>query len=114
LYKKGFITPGGRVKQNELYHEFTQFYGSSFLSLLESDIDNGNEFNWLRVITRDFSRAVHPIRHLMFIHFLQEDIKMFFDNMENDFYPFGVGPWPCLNKTSVHYKKDVVTEFLVS
>ncbi|NMM62210.1 transposase [Clostridium sp. P21] len=114
LYEKGLTTPSKRIKQNELYEEFIAFYGEQFLELMESSIDNYNEYNWLRVVTRDLSRTVHPIRHLLLINFLVNDINEFFKGINKEFNPFGAGPWPCLNKVADHYKMDVVTDLKIT
>ena len=92
LTQKGFINISGRVKQNELYEAFMSFYDKRVLQFLESDIDNDYEYNWLRVITRNSKRTVHPIRHLLFINFLGLTVEEFFESNEEDFNPFGKGP----------------------
>ncbi|WP_411911132.1 TnsD family Tn7-like transposition protein [Clostridium estertheticum] len=66
------------MKQSELCQEFTSFYGAEFLKVMDSSIDNDNEYNWLRVITRDLKRTVHTVRHLLLIYFLTGDIAGFF------------------------------------
>ncbi len=108
LYERGLTTSSGRVKQRELYEEFINFYGKEFLELMESSIDIEDEFNWLKVATRDEERTVHPIRHLLLINFLQGDISKFFKYINYQYNPFGKAPWPCLNRVADHYKKKVV------
>lgn len=114
LYERELRTPSGRIKQRELYEEFTHFYPKEFLSLLESSVDYDNEFNWLKVITRNEARAVHPIRHLLLINFLEGDISKFFKAEKCEYKPFGKGPWPCLNIASEHYKKEVITSLKIT
>ncbi|URZ04698.1 TnsD family Tn7-like transposition protein [Clostridium felsineum] len=114
LYDRGLITPSGKVKQRELYEEFTHFYSSDVLSLLQSSVDYDNEYNWLKVITRNEARAVHPIRHLLLINFLEGDISKFFKGEKYEYKPFGKGPWPCLNIVSEHYKKEVITSLEIT
>lgn len=114
LYKRGLTTSAMRVKQRELYEEFIGFYGEEFLEIMESSIDNDDEYNWLRVITRDLSRAVHPIRHLLLINFLMGNIEEFFEDINKKFNPFGEGPWPCLNKIANHYRMNVVKNLKIT
>ncbi|MGG7162972.1 TnsD family Tn7-like transposition protein [Clostridium ihumii] len=78
LYQKGLARATGSIKQKELYDEFINYYGTEFLRELESNIDFNNEYNWLKVITRNSKRSTHPIRHLLLIGFLCEDIEDFF------------------------------------
>ncbi len=108
LAKRGLVSTNGNVRQQELYTEFIAFYHKEVLELLESSIDNDDEYNWLRVVTRDLKRTVHPIRHLLFINFLIGDIEDFFKQLKKDYNPFGKGPWPCLNKVAAHYGQAVI------
>ncbi len=114
LYEKELSTSSGRVKQRELYEEFTSFYSKQFLELMESTIDFDDECNWLKVVTRNDKRVVHPIRQLMLINFLQEDISQFFKTINNKYNPFGKGPWPCLNRAAGHYRQKVVKELKIT
>lgn len=82
LYERGLSISYKTTKQNVLYNEFIKYYGEDFLQLLESRIDNENEYNWLRVITRNSNRTVHPIRHILLINFLTGDIKKFFNQIQ--------------------------------
>ncbi len=114
LNEKGLTTSGNRIKQRELYEEFINFYGEEFLKVMESSIDNDDEYNWLRVITRDLKRTVHPVRHLLLINFLSGNINKFFHDSSDNYSPFGKGPWPCLNKVENHYKKDVINNLKIT
>jgi hypothetical protein len=114
LYERGLTSINGSVKQQNLYEEFVSFYGKDILALLGSSIDNNNEYNWLRVITRNLKRTVHPIRHILFINYLIGDIDVFFSEIREKYNPFGIGPWPCLNKISKHYKKDLIAELKIA
>lgn len=110
LVQKGLVNISGRIKQNELYEAFKSFYDKKVLRLLESDIDNDYEYNWLRVITRNSKRTVHPIRHLLFMNFLGVNVEEFFASDVADYKPFGEGPWPCLNPVADHYKQDIIAD----
>ncbi|EJP6472072.1 TnsD family transposase [Clostridium botulinum] len=114
LYEKGLTTSSKRVKQRELYEKFISFYSKNFLEEIESRINNDDEYNWLRVITRNLKRTVHPIRHLLLINFLEDDIEKFFKDINKQFNPFGKGPWPCLNSAADHYKQNVVTDLKIT
>lgn len=114
LYEKGLTTASKRIKQQQLYDEFIGFYGKEFLETIQCQIDNYNEYNWLRVITRDLSRTVHPLRHILLINFLSEGMENFFRDIKIDFNPFGKGPWPCLNRASDHYRKKVIKDVIIT
>ena len=108
LAKRGLTSTNGGVKQQDLYTEFIGFYHKEILVLLESIIDNDDEYNWLRVVTRDLKRTVHPVRHLLLMNFLVGDTEKFFGEIKEQYNPFGKGPWPCLNKVADHYRQEVI------
>lgn len=109
LYEKDLATNRLRVKQDELHEMVVGYYGTELLDILESGIDKNDEYNWLRVVTRGVARTVHPLRHILLILFLTDDMDTFFKGIHKKYNPFGKGPWPCLNKASNHYRQDVVT-----
>ncbi|OOM79133.1 TnsD family Tn7-like transposition protein [Clostridium sp. BL-8] len=82
LYKKGFLKGNNTVNQRKLYEAFISYYGKAFLKQLASEIDYHNEYNWLKVLSRKSKRASHPLRHLLFINFLCENINDFFKNID--------------------------------
>ncbi|KEI94811.1 TnsD family Tn7-like transposition protein [Clostridium botulinum] len=114
LYEKGLTTSSKRVKQRELYKEFISFYSKDFLAKIESSVNNDDEYNWLRVITRNLKRTAHPMRHLLLINFLEDDVEKFFKDINKQFNPFGKEPWPCLNSAADHYKQNVVTDLKIT
>ncbi|MEG0308346.1 MAG: TnsD family transposase [Clostridium sp.] len=114
LYERGLTTASKRIKQQQLYDEFTGFYGNKFLETIQSGIANYDEYNWLKVITRNLSRTVHPLRHILLINFLSEDIESFFNGIKIEFNPFGEGPWPCLNRASDHYRQMVIEDVIIT
>ncbi|WP_242654507.1 TnsD family Tn7-like transposition protein [Clostridium butyricum] len=82
LYQKGLLKGNKTIDQRNLYEKFICCYGKEFLKQLDSEIDYGNEYNWLKVISRKSKRFSHPLRHLLFINFLCEDIEEFFHNID--------------------------------
>lgn len=114
LYERGLTTSSKRIKQRELYEEFVSFYGKALLKTMDSSIDNDYEYNWLRTITRNTERTVHPVRHLLLINFLGINVSDFFKDIDKNYKPFGEGPWPCLNKVAIHYKESVVKDLKIT
>nr|WP_250638100.1 TnsD family Tn7-like transposition protein [Bacillus safensis] len=88
-------------------------FPKGFLVKYESTIDVEDEYNWLKVITRNLKRHVNPFRHLLMLYFLEQDVDSFLQ-VEADTGPFGSGPWPCLNKAANHYKEFVIPEVNVT
>jgi hypothetical protein len=114
LYEKELATNRLRVKQDELHDRVVGHYGTELLEILESGLKRNDEYNWLRVVTRNVTRTVHPLRHILLILFLTSDMDTFFKGIRKAYKPFGKGPWPCLNKASDHYQQDVVTQLIVT
>lgn len=101
------VTPFNRIRHKELYEKFKQRLPVDFLAQYESVVDIADEYNWLKVLTRNMKRHVHPFRHLLMLYFLEQDIDDFID-LKTDIGPFGEGPFPCLNRAAAHYQKLVI------
>lgn len=114
LNNKGYLTVNLRVNQKRLYRDFVEFYGEQILNILESNPNYSNESNWLKCITRKPKKVIHPIRHILFINFLCNDIFTFFETNLDRKLPFGDGPWLCLNPVADHYKKLVIKDLNIT
>ncbi|MEX3748290.1 MULTISPECIES: TnsD family Tn7-like transposition protein [Lysinibacillus] len=109
LRERNLITASNRVRQKELYQAVQSHFPTGFLQQYESKLTETDEYNWLKVLTRNAKRHVHPLRHLFLLHFLQQDINGF-KNLATDQGAFGTGPFPCLNKAASHYKQFIIQD----
>ncbi|MBS4192851.1 TnsD family transposase [Bacillus sp. FJAT-49705] len=107
------VTSSNRIRQKELYKKFKQRLPVDLLAQYESEVYVADEYNWLKVLTRNMKRHVHPFRHLFMLHFLEQDIDDFID-LKADIGPFGEGPFPCLNRAASHYQKLVIPSVAVT
>lgn len=111
LKQREFLTTSGRIKQREVYEAFKTFYSEELLNILESNVDFDNEYNWLKVALRKGKRVIHPIRNILLILFLCQDVKTFFEGeqlkVRGNLY------YPCLNPVCKNYRKLVVTKHTV-
>ncbi|MGG4546411.1 TnsD family transposase [Rossellomorea marisflavi] len=107
LRELNLVTSSNRVRQKELYEMVQKKIPTDFLVQYESVVDDAYEYNWLKVLTRNMKRNVHPFRHLLMLYFLEQDIDDFID-LKTDIGPFGEGPFPCLNRAASHYQKLVI------
>ncbi|HGH0916052.1 TPA: TnsD family transposase [Bacillus cereus] len=107
LFELNLITVSNRVRQKELYQAFKNKFPKGFLEKYESTLNIADEYNWLKVITRNTKRHVHPFRHLLILYFLEQDVNDFVNQKVNG-SPFSMGPWPCLNKAATHYRESVI------
>jgi hypothetical protein len=111
LLKRGYAYYNGRIKGNKLYEAFNQHFSldtyssvsSSSLDTLGCQIKSPRYAWYLNLLGTTPAKVInHPIRHLLLMNFLGVTAKDFFDSFV-EYKPFGVGPYPCLNKASEHY-----------
>ncbi|TKI46653.1 TnsD family Tn7-like transposition protein [Lysinibacillus tabacifolii] len=113
LREHNLITASDRVRQHELYQAFKTTFSSTFLKCYQSELSEEDEYNWLKVLTRNMKRHVHPFRHLLFLYFLKhviEDLVV----LTKDKGAFGKGPFPCLNKAASHYRQLIIQKVVVT
>ena len=127
LKQRGFLRKSGTIKQQLLLDEFTKFYGLKFFEKMGlGPADMTYIFKYIGHI----KRAIHPIKHILFIIFLSGSVESFFDNKEKvrelqiedgrkrkkqsvkQYHPAPLdsGPWACLNPVADHYKQFVVND----
>lgn len=111
---KGFMSPGGRLDCIRLGNEFVGFYGEGLLTDLHCRLDPYANTNWLLTLARKPRQASHPICHLLLIRFLGLTPDEFLNHEPRIAYPFGNGPWPCLNPAAPHYRRAVIGTCLIS
>lgn len=109
LRERNLITASNHVRQKELHSAVASYFPTGFLRQYESELNEYDEYNWLKVLTRNSKRHVHPLRHLFLLYFLQQNI-LEFTQLTTDQGAFGAGPFPCLNKAASHYKQFVIQD----
>mgnify|MGYP003407736141 CR=1 FL=1 len=109
LRERNLITASNHVRQKELHSAVASYFPKGFLQRYESELNEYDEYNWLKVLTRNSKRHVHPLRHLFLLYFLQQNIPDF-AQLTTDQGTFGAGPFPCLNKAASHYKQFVIQD----
>ncbi len=80
LRDKGFTSKGGSIYMKELQREFLDYYSHDYLKLMQSDFDINREGNWVRLFVRNNNKIRSPLRHLLFIQFLDIDINEMFES----------------------------------
>jgi hypothetical protein len=119
LAENGF-TINRKVRLQKLCKAFFSHYSPDLLALLQCNQNEAYKRDWLRSLVYGLksNRAFSPIRHLLLIQFLGYTAESFFAlasqrtelNAPIKDAPFGLGPWPCLNPASDHYKERLVTQ----
>ncbi|MEI4827976.1 TnsD family Tn7-like transposition protein [Bacillus sp. FJAT-53711] len=109
LRRKGYIS-GNAVSSELLYRDFKEFYGEDTLHFLKADFDETKRSNWLYIITKKIQQTFHPLKHVLLILFLDENIDTFYKYSNTPINPFGNPPYVCLNPFSSHYLQPVIQE----
>lgn len=109
LRAKGLATWSDRLRRNSLISEFLDFYSRKFLKSVHCTIGGPDRNNWLiRMFYSSRIRMVHPLQHLLLIHWLGYSVSEFLETkMES--LPFGSGPWPCLNRATDHFQRVIIS-----
>jgi hypothetical protein len=113
LMNRGFASTMGKVRQRDLIRSFRQFYGEQFLEHFNCAVHEDVQDNWLMKLVRKLKGAAHPIRHILFMFFMDQTPKQFFED-NRSYHPFGNGPWICLNAASSHYRQHTIKKCLLT
>ncbi|MED4912117.1 TnsD family Tn7-like transposition protein [Brevibacillus centrosporus] len=109
LAEQGYVTAGEHIRQQKLEEQIVRFYSPELLELLESNLTD-RDYSWLALSTRKVRWAIHPLRQLLLIRYLYGSFGDFLNCSKDYDGPFGIGPWPCLNKAAEHYEELVLTQ----
>ena len=104
LIRKGLATPLGSVKVRELRAKFTEHFGEDFLKELHCALPEEHMYTWILALVRKPRKATHPLRHLLFMNFLDCDPETILSKRYKVQKPFGTPPYPCLNPVCPHYR----------
>lgn len=110
LKEDNLATFNGRVKQKQLNQAFQSFYSPELLNILNCNISNDSETNWIQQIVRKNRNSFHPLHHALMMRYLFGSVEAFF-NSNIVYEPFGKGPWLCLNPAADHYMSRCIKEF---
>lgn len=108
LAKQGLASQQGRVHVGKVQETFLHRYSKGFLDRVQAPLDVDSRSNWLCRLLWDRTRAHHPVRHLLVIHWLGVSLPEFL--VEEPMGPFGVGPWPCLNPACGWFHQPIIAE----
>ena len=113
LVIRGLAVTGGLIRTKELIQSIEAYFGDNVLSLLGRPLDGDAKQNWCVYLARPGGHAQAPVCHLLMMHFLGYSVEEF-SRLDGDaFAPFGVGPWPCLNKAADHFGQPVIEDCTV-
>lgn len=108
LVKRDLATFAGRVRMREVLEGFTAFYQEELLAFLHCSLNVQCQDNWLARLIRKPDNALHPVHHLLLMHFLGGNVSDYLLGQSGQSTPFGSGPWPCLNAVCPHYNTCII------
>ncbi|MED4534173.1 TnsD family transposase [Metabacillus fastidiosus] len=114
LIRNGFVRGKGNINQYKLVEQFQNYYGVKLLKILQSEVNYYDPACWLKAITRKHRKSFHPIRHILLVNFLGETVNSIENFDYRPIFPFGKGPYICLNKASNHYDKKMIPKVIVT
>lgn len=115
LREKELTTMSARVRWLEVIPMFNQYYGEEFLNDLNCFIDKNKGDTWMHKLLRKPKVSCHPLRHILLLGFLGETVSSLVEHLkDNEYKPFGNGPWLCLNKAANHYLEPQINSHVIS
>ncbi len=111
LKQKELASVGGFLRREKVYSNFCSLFSGRLLSLLQSPI-SFEEANWLTMIFQKHRKSFHPLRHILIMLFLETTMDHLFE--QEEYHPFGPGPWVCLNPACSKYHESVVNSLVIT
>lgn len=79
LREKQLASNIGNLYIDRLLEAFMQYYPSDYLELMQSEVNLEQKANWLRIFVRSNNKNRSPLRHLLFLQFLNVDVQTLFN-----------------------------------
>lgn len=119
LIQLSLANKSGTIQLKLLLKKFRNYYPQEVLKLLDCQIDDKIDEPWLFLLVPDLKQhKVHSlVYHLLLIQFLGKTAEEFFKtplNFSAIRKPFGLGPWPCLDPTSGHYRQLTIKTYRIN
>lgn len=111
LKQKEYASLNGFVKRDRLFLSFRTKFSEECLNLLQSPVTL-DESNWLTMIFQKHRKSFHPLRHILIMLFLEIELSHLLK--KEQYYPFGQGPWFCLNVACADYQKPIITSLAIT
>ncbi len=110
LFNKALASFAGNVSLSKIKEQFKRSYSLELRDALGCSTTKTT--TWIDRLFQSPDTAQHPVRHLLFMHFIGQRLRDFV-KLPKVLNPFGKPPFPCLNALAAHYKERVVTDLVV-
>ena len=108
LYERGESSYLGPVRSTVLIKALKAYFSKELLQRFSCGLER--RYTWVHRMIHSNQRAQHPLQHLLLMQYLGVTAQEFF-GLPAARLPFGVGPWPCLNRASDHFGQPLVGEY---
>jgi hypothetical protein len=104
-----------KIQNQKILADLSHYYSPALLRLLNCELPEKAQQNWLSVVLRGSWHASDPIRFLLLIQYLEHSAESFF-RLPDKYHPkpFGDGPWPCLNPVCSNHQESVIHSVTLS
>ena len=110
----GFITINGRLRAVEFLKAFTENYPPPLLTTLHCELSQTRQIEAEWPARLPFARRPqHPLHHILVVRFLGVPLETFLHFPMDPPYPFGKGPWPCLNPVCEQYRMPCIMTYVI-
>lgn len=77
----------GVINIKELLREFKSYYSEDYLNIMQSNYEEDDEHNWLRLFVRKNDKSKNVLRHLLLLQFLDTSVEELFntDNVQGKY-----------------------------
>lgn len=81
LRDRGLASKTGSLYMNKLIGEFIEYFPADYLELMQSSVLVDQDANWLRRFVRNIDKNRSPLRHLLFLQFLNVGVQELFNTV---------------------------------
>ncbi|WP_031537581.1 TnsD family Tn7-like transposition protein [Bacillus sp. MB2021] len=79
LREMGLASSAGNLYMERLIEEFLRFYPKDYLEIMQSSVNTEQVSNWLRLFVRNNNKNRSPLRHLLFLQFLNVNARELYE-----------------------------------
>src|SRR5690625_140720 len=82
LRESGLASKNGFLYMNDVEKGFIDYYSNDYLEMMQSEVDTELKNNWLRLFVRNNKGNRSPLRHLLYLQYLDVSPKELFNTKE--------------------------------
>src|SRR5690625_1788522 len=82
LREMGLASKNGFLYMNDVEKGFIDYYSNDYLEMMQSEVDTELKNNWLRLFVRNNKGNRSPLRHLLYLQYLDISPKELFNTKE--------------------------------